>query len=183
MGLLDLFGEKGYVIKCEWSFDLVRDRDRMPSSDIFVISSTLIPSGGWWHKISTFFLILFEGKRRRGEFKIGLIVLVKLKPRGAFHHAAFVFALSSQWMSWSLCSWCYWRKWGCCVSLNQGWTKENKLLGSVAFRILSRIYNGAPPWNSQRPQQVHYICKKDPITDAWLDSKCIPDCRCCKCGV
>ena len=37
------------------------------------------------------FFLLFEGKRRRGEFKIGLIVLAKSKPRGASHHAAFVF--------------------------------------------------------------------------------------------
>ena len=32
---------------------------------------------------------------RRGEFKIGLIVLAKSKPREAFHHAAFVFAQST----------------------------------------------------------------------------------------
>ena len=32
-------------------------------------------------------------------------------------------------------------------------------------------------------QQVDYICKKDLITDVWLDSKCTPDCRCCKCRV
>ena len=57
--------------------------------------STLILSGGWWHGISSFFLILFEGKRWWGEFKIGLVVLAKSKPRGAFHHAAFVFALST----------------------------------------------------------------------------------------
>ena len=37
--------------------------------------------------------------------------------------------------------------------------------------------------NSQRPQQVNYICKKDTITDVWLDSKCTSDCRCCKYGV
>ena len=30
-----------------------------------------------------FFLILFDGKRRRGEFKIGLIVLAKSKPKGS----------------------------------------------------------------------------------------------------
>ena len=57
--------------------------------------STLILSGGWWHGISSFFLILFEGKRWHGEFKIGLIVSAKSKPRGAFQHAAFAFALST----------------------------------------------------------------------------------------
>ena len=70
-------------------------RKTRPSFDIFVVCSTLILSGGWWHGISFFFLILFEGKRRRGEFKIGLIVLDKSKPREAFHHAVFVFALST----------------------------------------------------------------------------------------
>ena len=44
----------------------------------------LILSGGWWHGISSFFLILFEEKRRRGEFKIGLIVLADSKPKGHF---------------------------------------------------------------------------------------------------
>ena len=29
--------------------------------------------------------------------------------------------------------------------------------------------------NSQRPQQVDYIYKKDPIADVWLDSKGAPD--------
>ena len=43
----------------------------------------LILSGGWWHGISSFFLI-FEEKRRRGEFKIGLIVLADSKPKGHF---------------------------------------------------------------------------------------------------
>ena len=42
-----------------------------------------------------FFLTLFEGKRKRGEFKNGLNFLAKSKPRGAFHHAAFMFALST----------------------------------------------------------------------------------------
>ena len=37
--------------------------------------------------------------------------------------------------------------------------------------------------NSQRPQQVDYISKKGSITHVWLDSKCTPDWRCCKCGV
>ena len=46
--------------------------------------STLILSGGWWHGISSFFLILFVEKRRRGEFKIGLIVLADSKPKGHF---------------------------------------------------------------------------------------------------
>ena len=31
--------------------------------------------------------------------------------------------------------------------------------------------------------QVDYIWQKDPITDVQLDSKCTPDCTCCKCGV
>ena len=70
-------------------------RKTRPSFDIFVVCSTLILSGGWWRRIWSFFLILFEGKRRWGEFKIGLIVLAKSKPRGAFHHAAFMFALST----------------------------------------------------------------------------------------
>ena len=74
---------------------MVRERDRRPSFDIFVVCSTLVLSGGWWHGIASFFLILFEGKRRRGEFKIRLIVLAKSKPREASHHAAFVFALSA----------------------------------------------------------------------------------------
>ena len=74
---------------------MVRERDRRPSFDIFVVCSTLVLSGGWWHGISYFFLILYEGKRRRGEFKIRLIVLAKSKPREASHHAAFVFALSA----------------------------------------------------------------------------------------
>ena len=30
-----------------------------------------------------FFLILFEGKKRRDDFKIGLIVLAKSKPKGS----------------------------------------------------------------------------------------------------
>ena len=71
-------------------------RKTRPSFDIFVVCSTLILSGGWWHGISSFFLILFEGKRRRRELKIGLIIFAKSKPRGAFHHAAFVFALSTE---------------------------------------------------------------------------------------
>ena len=70
---------------------MFRERGRS-SFDIFVVFSTLILSGGWRHGISFFFL-LFEGKRRRGEFKIGLIVLAKSNPRGAFHHVAFVFAV------------------------------------------------------------------------------------------
>ena len=74
---------------------MVRERDRKFSFDIFVVCSTLIFSGGWWHGISSFFLILFEGKRWHGEFKIGLIVSAKSKPRGAFQHAAFAFALST----------------------------------------------------------------------------------------
>ena len=74
---------------------MVRERDRRPSFDIFVACSTLILSGESWHGISSFFLILFEGITRRGEFKIGMIVLTKSKPSGAFHHAAFVFALST----------------------------------------------------------------------------------------
>ena len=36
-----------------------------------------------------FFLILFEGKRRRGEFKIVLIVLVKSKPKGSISSCSF----------------------------------------------------------------------------------------------
>ena len=78
---------------------MVRERDRSPSFDIFVVCSTLILSGGWWQRISSFFLILFEGKRRQGEFKTGLIVLAKSKPRGAFHHAAFVFDPSTELVS------------------------------------------------------------------------------------
>ena len=76
---------------------MVRERDRRPSFDIFdIFVVTLILSGGWWHRISSFFLILLEGKRRQGDFKIGLIVLAKSKPRGAFHHAAFVFGPSTE---------------------------------------------------------------------------------------
>ena len=71
------------MIKCERSFNLVRERDRRPSFDIFVVCMISILSGGWCHGISFFFLILFEGKRRRGEFKIGLIVLAKSKPKGS----------------------------------------------------------------------------------------------------
>ena len=59
-------------------------RKTRPSFDIFVVCSTLILSGGWWHGISSFFLILFVEKRRRGEFKIGLIVLADSKPKGHF---------------------------------------------------------------------------------------------------
>ena len=36
-----------------------------------------------------FFLILFDGKRRRGEFKIGLIVLAKSKPKGSISLCSF----------------------------------------------------------------------------------------------
>ena len=36
-----------------------------------------------------FFLILFEGKRRRDEFKIGLIVLAKSKPKGSISSCSF----------------------------------------------------------------------------------------------
>ena len=68
---------------------MVRERDRRPSFDIFVLCSTLILSGGWWHRISSFFLILFKGKRRRGEFKIGLIVLAKSKPKGSISSCSF----------------------------------------------------------------------------------------------
>ena len=77
------------MIKCEGSFDLIRKRDRKPSFDIFIICITLILSGGWWHGISFFFLILFEGKRRRDEFKIGLIVLAKSKPKGSISSCSF----------------------------------------------------------------------------------------------
>ena len=70
-------------------------RETRPSFDIFVVCSTLILSEGWWHGISSIYLVLFKGKRRRGEFKIGKIVLTKSKPRGASHHAAFVFVLST----------------------------------------------------------------------------------------
>ena len=34
-------------------------------------------------------MILFEGKRRRGEFKIGLIVLAKSKPKGSISPCSF----------------------------------------------------------------------------------------------
>ena len=70
-------------------------REKRPSFDIFVVCSTLILSEGWWHGISSIYLVLFKGKKRRGEFKIGQIVLAKSKPRGASHHTAFVFALST----------------------------------------------------------------------------------------
>ena len=40
-----------------------------------------------WNLI--FFLILFKGKRRRGEFKIGLIVLAKSKPKGSISTCSF----------------------------------------------------------------------------------------------
>ena len=36
-----------------------------------------------------FFLILFEGKRMRGEFKIGLVVLAKSKPKGSISSCSF----------------------------------------------------------------------------------------------
>ena len=36
-----------------------------------------------------FFVILFQGRRRRGEFKIGLIVLAKSKPRGSISSCGF----------------------------------------------------------------------------------------------
>ena len=63
-------------------------RETRPSFDIFVVCSTLILSEGWWHGISSIYLVLFKGKRRRGEH-------LQSKPRGASHHAAFVFALST----------------------------------------------------------------------------------------
>ena len=68
---------------------MVRERDRKPSFDIFVVCITIILSGGWWHGISFFFLILFEGKRRPGEFKIGLVVLAKSKPKGSISSCNF----------------------------------------------------------------------------------------------
>ena len=56
--------------------------------------------------------------------------------------AAFVFALPAWWVGWSLCS-CYWgRGWACCVGVGRG--EGGGLLGSVAFGILSGIYDGAP---------------------------------------
>ena len=68
---------------------MVRERDRRPSFDIFVVCIALILSGGWWHAISFFFVILFEGRRRRGEFQIGLIVLAKSKPRESISSCGF----------------------------------------------------------------------------------------------
>ena len=68
---------------------MVRERDRKPSFDIFVVCITFILSGGWWHGISFFLLILFEGKKRRGEFKIGLVVLAKSKPKGSISSCSF----------------------------------------------------------------------------------------------
>ena len=60
--ILTCLEKRASVIKCEWFFDLVRERDRKPSFDIFVVCGTLILSGGWWHGISSFFLILLEGR-------------------------------------------------------------------------------------------------------------------------
>ena len=40
--------------------------------------------------------------------------------------------------------------------------KGNNSLGRVTFIILPSIYDGALHENSQRPQQVDYICIKDP---------------------
>ena len=74
--ILTCLEKRASVIKCEWFFDLVRERDRKPSFDIFVVCGTLILSGGWWHGISSFFSDITRGAGRwRGEFKIGLIVL------------------------------------------------------------------------------------------------------------
>ena len=50
------------MIKCERSFNLVRERDRRPSFDIFVVCMTLILSGGWCHGISFFFSDIIRGK-------------------------------------------------------------------------------------------------------------------------
>ena len=37
------------VCGLQWSFNIIRERDRRPSFDIFVVCSTLIAGGGQWH--------------------------------------------------------------------------------------------------------------------------------------
>ena len=45
--------------------------------------------------------------------------------------------LLTRWVS-TLCSWCYWRKWGCCVGVNQGDPRDGKLsLGPSASVVMN----------------------------------------------
>ena len=63
-------------------------------------------------------------------------------------------------------------------------TQRNKLLGRVAFRILSSIHDGEPARKQPTVSTSWLFSKtKRPTTDAWLDSKCTRDWKCCKCGM
>ena len=68
---------------------------------VCIFLSFAVLNSWWWvvaWRFYLFFLTLIKGKRRRGEFKVVLIVLTKSdspKPRGVSHHPAFVFALST----------------------------------------------------------------------------------------
>ena len=153
-------GKRASVIKCEWSFDLVREKNRRPSFGIFVVCSTLILSGVWWHRVWSFFLILFEGKRRRGEFKIGLMVLDKSKPREAFiMQLSCLLCLPSRWVG------------PCVPSVIEGskdaalvWIKgEPRKISYWAVSHLESCQASTMELlrkNSQRPQQVDIFPKK-----------------------
>ena len=130
-----------------------------------------------------FFLILFEGKRRRGEFKIVLIVLAKLKPKGSI----------SSCISCLLCPRSRWV--GPCVPGVIEGSKDAALVWikgeprGISYWAVSHLESCQASTMEllreriQWPQQVDIFPKKGPITDVWLDSKCTPDCRCCKCEV
>ena len=142
------------------------------------------------------FLILIKGVRRWGEFVIVLIASAKsrsARPTGSSHHPAF---MGSCLTISHACLPCLPNRWvSPCVpcviegSKNAGlvWTKgEPSGISYWAELHLESCQTSTMELhreNSRRPQQVDYICKKGPTTDVWLDFKCTPSWRCCKCGV
>ena len=59
----------------------------------------------------------------------------------------------------------------------------NKLMGWVAFRILSKIHNGALLQKQSTVLACWLFLQKNSNADVWLDFKCAFDWRCCKCEV
>ena len=108
-----------------------------------------------------FFLILFEGKRRRGEFKIGLIVLAKSKGEHFIMQLSCLLCLRSRWVG------------PCVPGVIEGskdaalvWTKgEPRGISYWAVLHLESCQECTMELlreNSQRPQQVDIFPKKGP---------------------
>ena len=68
----------------------------------------------------------------------------------------------------------------CVTQVVQGFSSD--LPQAISYWAESHLGN-CQTYTMERPQHLDYFCKNGSTVAVWLNSKCVSDWRCCKCGV